>query len=93
MLLSSPNAKELVCRVQVVSARGDSPAFLKRGFREKFRQHPSVGVLERLLAGEKARLTGRPVGHHASLHVAVQRPSRAIAPGSVVQPVLLKLFK
>ena len=62
MLLSSPNAKELVCRVQVVSARGDSPAFLKRGFREKFRQHPSVGVLERLLAGEKARLKCGPGG-------------------------------
>ena len=33
MLLSSPNAKELVCRVQLVSARGDSPAAQTGTFR------------------------------------------------------------
>ena len=41
--------------------RGDSPATQSGAF-EILSQHPSVGVLEKLRAREKARLTGRPVG-------------------------------
>ena len=54
--------KQLVCRVQLVSARGDSgdsPPTQSGAF-EILSQHPSVGVLERLRAREKARLTGGP---------------------------------
>ena len=58
MLLSSQKARELVCRVQLVSARGDSPA-AQTGTFEILSQHPSVGVRERLRAREGS-LTGGP---------------------------------
>ena len=54
-------ARELVCRVQLLSARGDLPA-ARSGTFEICAQHPSVVLVERLRAREKARLTGGPGG-------------------------------
>ena len=78
-VLSKKKAKELVCRVQLVSARGDSPATQSGAF-EILSQHPSVGVLERLRAREKARLTGGPVG---SSHFMLSQSS--VPPAQLLQ--------